>query len=129
MYLTSDILSLKSNVPILSKTCFLITKESELIKFIKPKRDLFANINFEKFTNSFLHDLSAIDIDIKYISDRLAKAACKAAIKAGDKISNDDISYLKKMLDNEDTLRCPHGRPVVIKVSKYEIEKWFKRVI
>ena len=90
---------------------------------------MFANINFEKFINSFLHNLDATEVDISYISEKLARAACRAAIKAGDKMSDDDISYLKKLLDNADVLRCPHGRPVVIKISKYEIEKWFKRVI
>ncbi|MBE5748003.1 MAG: DNA mismatch repair endonuclease MutL [Clostridiales bacterium] len=90
---------------------------------------MFANINFEKFINSFLHDLDAAEINIKYISDKIARAACRSAIKAGDKMSEDDINYLKKLLDDTDTLRCPHGRPVVIKISKYEIEKWFKRVI
>ena len=90
---------------------------------------MFANINFEKFINSFLHNLDATEVDVSYISEKLARAACRAAIKAGDKMSDDDISYLKKLLDNTDVLRCPHGRPVVIKISKYEIEKWFKRVI
>jgi len=120
---------ISKNLQKISQCGFEIEEFGESAFKISEVPLIFANINFEKFTNSFLHDLSAIDIDIKYISDRLAKAACKAAIKAGDKISNDDISYLKKMLDDEDTLRCPHGRPVVIKVSKYEIEKWFKRVI
>lgn len=90
---------------------------------------MFANMNFDKFINSFLHDLDATEIDVKFISDKLARSACRAAIKAGDKMTDDDINHLKKLLDDTDVLRCPHGRPVVIKLSKYEIEKWFKRVI
>ena len=90
---------------------------------------MFANINFEKFINSFLHDLDATEIDVGYISEKLARAACRSAIKAGDKMTEDDINCLKKLLDDTDSLRCPHRRPVVIKISKYEIEKWFKRVI
>ena len=90
---------------------------------------MFANINFEKFINSFLHDLDATEINISYISEKLARAACRSALKAGDKMTEDDMNHLKKLLDDTDTLRCPHGRPVVVKISKYEIEKWFKRVI
>ncbi|MBE5749031.1 MAG: hypothetical protein E7344_05345, partial [Clostridiales bacterium] len=90
---------------------------------------MFANINFDKFINSFLHDLDATEIDVSYISEKLARAACRSAIKAGDKMTEDDMNHLKKLLDDTDTLRCPHGRPVVVKISKYEIEKWFKRVI
>jgi len=58
----------------------------------------------------------------------LNMAACKAAIKAGQKLSNTEIEQL---LADKDTLeragRCPHGRPTMIKFSKAELEKQFKR--
>lgn len=90
---------------------------------------IFSNINFDKFINSFLTDLDTEKIDIKYIYDKLAKSACRAAVKAGDKLTEADINCLKDSLDGSSILRCPHGRPVAVKVSKLEIEKWFKRVI
>lgn len=89
---------------------------------------IFANLDLEKFINGFLTDLDAEMTDLKVISDKLAKSACKAAVKAGDKLSQEDINHLKKLLNTSSVLRCPHGRPVVVKISKYEIEKWFKRV-
>ena len=66
---------------------------------------------------------------IKYIKEKLARAACKAAVKGGDKLTDGDIEYLKKHLDKSSALRCPHGRPVMVKITRYEIEKWFKRVV
>ncbi len=89
---------------------------------------MFANADLEQFTNSFLENLSTEKIDIKFIKEKIAKAACKAAVKAGNKLLPDDIEQLKKNLDKSDTLRCPHGRPVIVKITKREIEKWFKRV-
>ena len=69
----------------------------------------------------------ATEIDVKFISDKLARSACRAAIKAGDKMTDDDINHLKKLLDDTDVLRCPHGRPVVTKISRTELEKMFRR--
>ena len=60
----------------------------------------------------------------------LYSVACKAAIKGGRVYDKAIIDWLiKKVLALPDITVCPHGRPVVIKLSKYEIEKWFKRVI
>ena len=89
---------------------------------------MFANADLEQFTNSFLENLSTEKIDIKFIKEKIAKAACKAAVKAGNKLLPDDIEYLKKNLDKSEVFRCPHGRPVIIKITKRELEKWFKRV-
>ncbi len=89
---------------------------------------MFANADLEQFTNSFLENLSTEKIDIKFIKEKIAKAACKAAVKAGNKLLPDDIEYLKKNLDKSEVFRCPHGRPVIVKITKREIEKWFKRV-
>jgi DNA mismatch repair protein MutL len=55
-------------------------------------------------------------------------AACKAAIKAGQKLSDNEIEQL--LADREKTeraSRCPHGRPTTIKFSMAELEKQFKR--
>lgn len=90
---------------------------------------IFADADFDKLTKSFIADLDNIKPDVNYIKDKLARAACRAAIKGGDKLSEDDINVLKANLDKSTVLRCPHGRPVVVRVSKYEIEKWFKRIL
>ena len=55
--------------------------------------------------------------------------ACRAAIKAGDKTSEYDLEkFVEKLLNDPDIRYCPHGRPVLIEMSKYEIEKNFGRV-
>ncbi len=60
----------------------------------------------------------------------LMQVACKAAVKGDEDLSDMQIeSLLKQMSINMKELFCPHGRPAVIKISKNEIEKWFKRIV
>ena len=65
------------------------------------------------------------------ILDNLAKSlSCKKSIKANMSISNDEVNELLEKLDQcNQPFTCPHGRPTIIKFTKYEIEKLFKRVI
>lgn len=56
--------------------------------------------------------------------------ACKAAIKANDNSGIIELQALvNKVYDNNDIRYCPHGRPVMIKLSKKDIEKQFKRIL
>ena len=63
------------------------------------------------------------------LKDKLASAACKAAVKGGMDLTRDEIDALFAMMDGDMGLKCPHGRPVVVKMSKTEIEKMFKRIV
>ena len=54
--------------------------------------------------------------------------ACRAAVKAGDVTSPaEQRLFVEKLLSMPDIRYCPHGRPVMIKVSRYEIERQFGR--
>jgi DNA mismatch repair protein MutL len=56
--------------------------------------------------------------------------ACKASIKANHFVSKEEVSVLMKDLDLcFNPYNCPHGRPVFVKITNYEIEKMFKRVV
>jgi DNA mismatch repair protein MutL len=63
--------------------------------------------------------------------DRLMTVmACHGAIRAGQKLTNSEISRLWEQLTEMDLpTNCPHGRPIFRKLSYYEIEKMFKRVV
>lgn len=55
--------------------------------------------------------------------------SCRAAVKAGDKTSPYEMElFVKKLIANPNIRYCPHGRPVMIKLSKYDIEKQFGRI-
>lgn len=85
--------------------------------------------------NNLFHDMieniksmgSGLTIDIKY--DKIASLACKAAVKANDKLSDVEIlSLLEELRYIDEPFTCPHGRPTIIKYSLKEIEKSFKRI-
>lgn len=61
---------------------------------------------------------------------RIATMACKAAVKGNMRISRQEAEQLiDELLILENPYHCPHGRPTIISMSKYEIEKKFKRIV
>ena len=63
------------------------------------------------------------------IADRLATAACKAAVKGNQQLSFKEADTLiELLLQAKNPYTCPHGRPTIISMSKYELEKKFKRI-
>lgn len=55
--------------------------------------------------------------------------ACRAAIKAGDRLKKEETeAFVKKLLSDDSIRYCPHGRPVMYELTKHEIEKQFGRV-
>ena len=60
---------------------------------------------------------------------QIAQMACKRAIKAGDQLSEEEVKgFLSEMLASDAMPTCPHGRPIVIEMTQYTLEKRFKRV-
>jgi DNA mismatch repair protein MutL len=58
----------------------------------------------------------------------LATMACKAAVKAGDRLSREEIDYLMQLRPTaEDSHHCPHGRPTSLVFSRQELDKQFRR--
>lgn len=55
--------------------------------------------------------------------------ACRAAIKAGNNNSDYELMrFVKKLLTDKDVRYCPHGRPVIVEMTKYELDKQFGRI-
>lgn len=64
------------------------------------------------------------------ITSKLASMSCKAAVKGNSRISFAEADQLiTQLLSLENPYNCPHGRPTIISMSKYELEKKFKRII
>ena len=86
-------------------------------------RDLFVQIL------DSLADTSGKDIDALFC-DRLASMACKQSVKGGDELSMEEADALiGALLQLENPYQCPHGRPTIISMSRYDLEKKFKRVL
>lgn len=64
------------------------------------------------------------------ITEKVASMSCKAAVKGNDELSFSEMDALiEELLTLDNPYNCPHGRPTIISMTKYEIEKKFKRII
>lgn len=73
-------------------------------------------------------DVSTHNPDIIY--ERVATMSCKAAVKGGNRLSTAEANELiDQLLNLENPYACPHGRPTIISMSRYELEKKFKRIV
>lgn len=69
-------------------------------------------------------------VPLTMVTDKLATAACKAAVKGNSRISQKEAEALiDELLTLENPYQCPHGRPTIISMSRYELEKKFRRIV
>ena len=89
------------------------------------------SIDLALFFNEILSDISGYrSIKLEdLLKDKLATAACKAAVKGGMDLTREETDRLFRLMDGNMGLKCPHGRPVVVKMTKTELEKMFKRIV
>lgn len=68
--------------------------------------------------------------DLTVVEEKLATMACKSAVKGNHSLSFAEMEALiDELLTLDNPYNCPHGRPTIISMSKYEIEKKFKRIV
>lgn len=83
----------------------------------------------------FIEMLDALDsqpasASVDIIKDRVATMSCKAAVKGNHRLSVSEVhALIDELMTLENPYHCPHGRPTIISMSKYEIEKKFKRIV
>ncbi len=131
-----------------------ITGENEI--FLQENMDLFEKIGFQiEHFGGTEYNLCAIPANLPKISqgdffldildslsnkkgnhagevllEKLASMSCKAAVKAGHKLSpRECIALIDELMSLDNPFNCPHGRPVIISMTKQELEKKFKRII
>lgn len=93
--------------------------------------DLYGCSEKELFTD-ILDELSENPMkgSPEVVLNKLASMACKAAVKGNNRLSTQEAERLiDELLTLENPYHCPHGRPTIISMSKYEIEKKFKRIV
>ena len=88
------------------------------------EKDMFIQI-----LDELSHETS-LDRTPDVINYKIASMACKASVKGNTKMSFAELeALLDELLTLENPYNCPHGRPTIISMSKYEIDKKFKRVV
>ena len=80
------------------------------------------------FARSYLEALDEASGFNDIVIDKLIMRSCKSAIKAGEHLSESEIrDLISRLSECQNPYSCPHGRPVFIRYTKYEIERSFKR--
>lgn len=83
-----------------------------------------------EFLDTMAEELTGSSLNTTSILEKTASLSCKAAVKANHTLSTEEASALiKELLTLENPYHCPHGRPVIISMSRYELEKKFKRIL
>ncbi len=129
-----DLRSLEPHLPILHNSGIDAEIFGDCQLIIKATPAHLKNVNMQELIKqviAWVHEFQHVDKALfsKTINEKLhAQMACKAAVKAGDTLSNEQMHQLIKDLEKSDNrFTCPHGRPTIWFISTYEIEKKFKR--
>ncbi len=127
----NEIETINKNLDLLNKTGFEIERITERDYALKGVPFIFSNPESLSFFNNIVDILGEKQInsvmDTKILS--VATMACKAAVKANDRLSVQEAAALiNELLKLENPFSCPHGRPTIIELTKYELEKKFKRI-
>ena len=93
-------------------------------------------LNGQMLGEAYLHAVLTVlgehgkDVRQELQKERLMQTACKHAIKGGEAISKEEIAMLlDSFMKGEMPLTCPHGRPVIVRITKTELEKMFRRIV
>lgn len=120
------------NIDNLNNLGFEISEFGNLTYKISTIPNILSGMNINQFISDILSQLNVFK-QLKgsdLVLSKLMQHSCKTAVKAGDKLSSNEIDCLIQEIDQTSMqLQCPHGRPVVVKLTKKEIEKWFKRIV
>ncbi len=88
------------------------------------------DLELEKFFEDVLCDHALRrDTVPESIERKLMQKACKSAVKAGMSLDKSEVDALITLLNGNINLKCPHGRPIAVRITRHEIDKWFKRVL
>ena len=123
----SQVLSFESNQELLEETGFRVEAMGGKSYALKEYPDIFKEEEAENVFLSLLEEMQEEKIEDKK-KRLLATLACKTAVKAGQALSLEKMRFLvEELFKTTNSSLCPHGRPIVVKIDKKEIEKGLKR--
>ena len=123
----SQVLNLENNQTLLEEAGFRVEAMGGRSYALKEFPDIFRTEEAKEIFLALLEEIETNKIQDKERS-LLATLACKTAIKAGQPLSLEKMEYLvEELFKIPDSSLCPHGRPVVVKIDKAQIEKGLKR--
>ncbi len=138
LLLLPDIISLthkemdiaKDNMAMFRQAGFILEEFGENTIKLSGVPDVCVDLDTAELFKETLDEINTVARTAKQEKEEkfLATVACKAAVKAHMKLTKEEVdSLMAKLLELPNPFTCPHGRPTVIKMSKYEIERKFAR--
>lgn len=123
----SQVLSLENNQELWEETGFRVEAMGGKSFALKEYPDIFKEEEAENVFLSLLEEMKEEKIEDKKMR-LLATLACKTAVKAGQALSLEKMRFLvEELFKTTNSSLCPHGRPIVVKIGKKEIERGLKR--
>ena len=129
--LTMDEFSaMEENVPLLDRLGFAFDFSHKPYAVTTAAPIFFDGLNLDEIVQELAHNLflGKVNPQTHLLDDMLHELACKSAIRANDKNSLQELQALTEQVCRDVNIRhCPHGRPVMFTMSKYNLEKQFRR--
>lgn len=120
----------RDNMAMFEKAGFVLEEFGENTMKLSGVPEICLNLDTKELFLETLDEINTIARTAKQeIEERfIATVACKAAVKAGMTLSEEEVHKLmKELLKLPNPFTCPHGRPVAIKMTKYDLERKFAR--
>lgn len=125
-----DMLIIENKLDIFIKFGFEVELFGDNSIVVRSVPNVFGVPESENFIIDIIDNIDKLSNNYDLKKERIASMACKSAIKANDRIENLEINTLiEKLKRCNNSYTCPHGRPVIVEMTKKEIEKMFKRII
>ena len=120
----------KDNFDLFRQAGFMLEEFGENTIKLSGVPDICVDLDTQELFKETLDEINTVARTAKQEKEErfIATVACKAAVKANMKLTKEEVdSLMDKLLELPNPFTCPHGRPTVIKMSKYEIERKFAR--
>ena len=120
----------KDNLDLFRKSGFILEEFGDNTIKLSGVPEICVDLDTEELFKETLDEINQVARTAKQEKEErfLATVACKAAVKAHMVLTEEEVdSLMDELLKLVNPFTCPHGRPTVIKMSKYEIERKFAR--
>lgn len=120
----------KDNFDLFEKAGFIVEEFGENVLKVSGVPDVCIDLDTKELFMETLDEINTIARTAKQEKEEkfIATVACKAAVKANMALTEEEVtSLMDELLELPNPFSCPHGRPTVIKMSKYDIERKFAR--
>lgn len=122
--------AMEENAPLLDRLGFAFDFSEKPYAVTTAAPSFFDGLNLDEIVQELAHNLflGKVNPQTRLLDDMLHEMACKSAIRAGDRNSLGELQALAETVCHDERIRhCPHGRPVMFTMSKYNLEKQFRR--